>query len=268
MADLAVVGPMARTVDDLRAGLNAMSGPDRWNTPAWSLSLPPSRGQQLSDFRIAAWIDDDFCPVDAATRTAIESLAGQLRHGGAAVDEEARPAFTLEKAASVFRRLLSAALAGGYSLSELEVMAADATATPAGLAGRAAAMRHREWLSENERRMQIRRKFEAFFEDFDVILMPVQPRAAIAHDHSPVAAERVVDVDGVERSYLELFHWIAPAGLAYLPSTVAPIGFDTDGLPIGVQVVGPYLHDMTTLRVAELIAEIFDGCPTPPAASV
>lgn len=266
MADLAVAGPMARTAADLRTALLAMAGPDRWNTPGWTLEFPPSRGEQLSDLRIATWADDDYCPVGSATRTAIESVADQLRKGGAHVDTAARPDFTLEKATHVFRRLLSAALAGGYSMSDLDRMAGDTRDSLAGMANRASAMRHREWLADNERRLQIRRKFEDFFTSYDVVLMPVQPRAAIAHDHSPNMHDRLVDIDGVERSYMELFSWIAPAGLAYLPATVVPIGFDGDGLPIGVQIVGPYLHDMTTIRVGELIAEISDGCPRPALA--
>ncbi len=268
MADLAVAGPMARTVDDLRAGLQAMAGPDRWNAPAWRLELPPSRHEQLADFRIAVWADDAYCPVAASTKRAIESLSAELDNAGASVDLDARPGFTLEKSYSVFAPLLSAALAGGFSPGELETLAANDEQTPAAEAGRASAMRHRRWLTENERRLQMRLKWEHFFEAFDVILMPVQPRAAIPHDHSGNGDfhQRVVDIDGVERPYLDLFPWISPAGAAYLPSTVVPIGFDDDGLPIGVQVVGPYLHDLTALRVAELVAEVVGGCPRPPMA--
>lgn len=267
MADLAVAGPMARSVDDLRAGLAAMAGPDRWNTPAWKLELPPSRADELGDFRIAAWIDDAACPVASTTRAALESLCARLAAEGALVDETARPGFTLEKAVRVFRRLLSAALAGGTPLAELDRLAADTDPSEAGEARRATAMRHREWLTENERRLQMRLKWEQFFEHFDAMIMPVQPRTAIPHDHSPDMHARVVDIDGVERSYMDLFHWVAPAGVAYLPATVVPIGFDGDGLPIGVQIVGPHLHDHTTLRLADAIAEIMGGCPRPDLAA-
>jgi len=266
MADLAVAGPMARTVEDLRTSLLAMAGPDRWNTPAWKLDLPAARVAELSDFRIAAWIDDDSCPVAASTQAALASLCDQLRAGGATVDDDARPDFTLEKAVRVFLRLLRAAMAGGTPINQLDELAADTTQSAVGDANRATAMRHREWLTENERRQQIRLKFEQFFENYDALIMPVQPRAAIPHDHSPDMRARTVDIDGTERSYMDLFHWIAPAGLGYLPATVVPIGFDIDGLPIGAQIVGPYLHDMTTLRLGELIAEITDGCSQPDLA--
>lgn len=61
-ADLAVVGPLARTVDDLEAALDVLAGPDRWDVPAWKLELPPPRAVELADLRIAAWLDDPRCP--------------------------------------------------------------------------------------------------------------------------------------------------------------------------------------------------------------
>jgi len=98
------------------------------------------------------------------------------------------------------------------------------------------------------------------------MLMPVQPRAAIPHDHSPAQWERRTTIDGVDRPYLDLFKWTGPAGAALLPATVVPIGADRDGLPIGVQIVGPYLEDKTTLAVAAAVAELCGGCPRPALA--
>ena len=45
-----------------------------------------------------------------------------------------------------------------------------------------------------------------------------------------------------------------------------PVGVSADGLPIGVQIVGPYLHDRTTLQVARHVAELRGGCPRPALA--
>jgi amidase len=76
----------------------------------------------------------------------------------------------------------------------------------------------------------------------------------------------MVDIDGATRTYLDLTGWIGPAGAAYLPATVVPIGLDDDGLPIGVQIVGPYLHDRTTLQAGRLIARLRGGSPRPALA--
>ncbi len=261
-ADLAVAGPMARTVDDLESTLDVIAGPDRWNAPAWRLDLPPARATTLGDLRLAAWIDDPACPVDADTATALDGLVDTLRSAGAAIDDTARP-FTLDKAWDVFSGLLFAALSGGHPKDKIEHLAANDEQSPLGETKRRTAARHRDWLSLNERRLQMRARWESLFEDFDAILLPAQPRTAIEHDHSDPQWGRTVDIGGTERPYVDLFRWIAPAGLGYLPATVVPVGLGSDGLPIAVQIVGPHLEDRTTLQVARLITDLTGPCPRP-----
>jgi amidase len=266
-ADLAVAGPMARTVDDLELELDVLIGPDRWDVPSWRLDLPPARATDLGSLRIAAWLDDEHCPVDASTRRVLGGLVASIESAGGRVDTGARPGFTLEKADTVFQHLLFSALAGGFSYDAIERMAVIEGDTAADRSARSSAMRHREWLAHNERRLQIRERWRQFFERFDVVLMPVHPRAAIPHDHSEPQLARRVTIDGVERPYLDLFGWIGPAGAGHLPATVVPAGIGDDGLPIGVQIVGPYLHDRTTLAAARRVAELTGPCPRPPLAS-
>jgi amidase len=56
---------------------------------------------------------------------------------------------------------------------------------------------------------------------------------------------------------------MASAGACYLPATVIPVGLK-NGLPVAIQIVGPYLEDHSTLDLAELMLELFGGCPRPP----
>src|SRR5438309_2857444 len=72
-ADLAVAGPMARTVEDLELGLNILAGPDRWEYPAWRLELPSPRHDSLKEYRVAAWLDDPTCPVEPDVRSLLEN---------------------------------------------------------------------------------------------------------------------------------------------------------------------------------------------------
>ena len=262
-ADIAVAGPMARSIGDLELELDVLAGPDRWDAPAWRLQLPPARASIFADLRIAAWLDDAYCPVDASTRRLLGETVAAVEEAGGRIDTEARPGFTLEKVDGVFKRLLMAALSGGHPREKIEHMAANTDDTPAGFVKRATAARHRDWLADHERRLQIRERWREFFEKYDVILLPVQSRGAIPHDQSMPQWERVVEIDGVTRPYLDLFSWTGPAGAGMLPATVVPIGLGDDGLPIGVQVVGPYLHDRTTLQAARLIARLRGGCPRP-----
>ena len=264
LADLAVAGPMARTVQDLRLGLDIMAGPNRWEHPAWRLKLPPPRRRMLKRYRVAAWLDDPACRVEPEVRDLLEKAAQTLTAAGVRVDHDARPAFTLEKVADTFGALLQAALAGGVPNDRLDEYAATAGDTPAARTRRLLAMRHRQWLSYNERRLQMRKRWEEFFAQWDAILLPVMPCPAIAHDHSEPMASRMALVGGEQRSYWSLTTWMAPAGACYLPATVIPVGKLNNGLPVGIQIVGAYLEDRTTLDLAEHLLGLVGGCPRPP----
>lgn len=267
-ADLAVAGPMARHSEDLATALKVLSGPDRWDYPAWRLELPEPLHVDLADVRIAAWLDDEYCRVDTDTAAVLAQVVESVRLAGGSVDVDARPQITLAKMGEIFTSLLYLALSGGHERSKIEKMAAADGEDQLSQVKRLTAGRHRDWLSLHERRLQMRARWEEFFHDFDVVLMPVHPRAAIPHDHSEPMWERRVDIDGVQRNYADLFGWIGPAGAGYLPSTVVPVGRDRDGLPIGIQVVGPYLHDLLTIRVAGLLnAAVGIGCPRPVAVA-
>jgi amidase len=94
--------------------------------------------------------------------------------------------------------------------------------------------------------------------------MPVAVVPAIAHDHSAPFIERVLPLPDGSRSYLDLFGWVGLATVAYLPATVVPVGRTPNGLPVGIQIVGPYLEDRTTLAVARCVEELLGGFVPPP----
>jgi amidase len=264
LADLAVAGPMARTVDDVKLALNIMAGPNRWETPAWRLRLPPPRHRLLKEYRVAAWLDDPACQIEPESRDLLEKAAESLGAAGVLVDHKARPAFTLEKVADTFFALLQAALAGGVSLDRIEEYAVSDGETPVARTRRLLAMRHRQWLSYNERRLQMRKRWEEFFTQWDALLLPVMPCPAIVHDHSEPQAGRIATVGGESRPYWSLITWMAPAGACYLPATVIPVGRLANGLPVGIQIVGPYLEDHTTLDLAKRLLAMLGGCSRPP----
>ena len=88
--------------------------------------------------------------------------------------------------------------------------------------------------------------------------------AAFAHDHSPDLQGRRLTVNGVQRGYLEAISWAGLIGNVRLPSTVVPVGRTKAGLPIGMQVVGPYLEDRTCIDVARHLARAIGGFVSPP----
>ena len=111
---------------------------------------------------------------------------------------------------------------------------------------------HRDWLALNEERNRMRWAWHTWFKDYDLLLCPVYPLAP--HPHSDEStATRVYRVNGKPASHFNLLFWAGLTGVAYLPSTSAPAGFTKDGLPVGVQIVGPHLGDRSTIHFASLL---------------
>ena len=263
-ADIAVVGPMARDVDDLELALDLLVGPDEWHSPAYRIKLPPPRQKQLADYRIAAWFDEPSAPLDREVGALLEQAAKALSSAGARVDMNARPALDFEKATANFSALLAAAMSGGFSRDKIETLAARTGDDPVAVASRAAAIRHREWLSMNEERLQLRQRWHTFFRDWDAVLLPVLPTPAIPHDHSDPMALRSITINGELRPYTDQFKWLGLTGGVFLPATVVPIGLTREGLPVGVQIAGPFLEDRTTLDIARGVLELMGGFRRPP----
>ena len=265
-ADLAVAGPMARNVDDLEMGLALMAGPDDWHAPGWRLTLPPPRHRALRDYRVAVWLDEAYVPIDREVERLLLGAAKSLERAGVRVDYKARPDFSFQYAVDVYDQLLGAALSGGFSRKEIEEFAAKAESADDGhaLGAKHASQRHREWLSANERRLQMRKKWRDFFEHWDAVLLPSLPTTAIPHDPSQPMGRRVIQVNGEERPYADQLRWMGPAGATYLPATVVPVGLAKDGLPVGVQIVGPFLEDRTTLGLARHLEAVHGGFQKPP----
>ncbi len=84
-ADLAVAGPMARDVDDLELALDVLAGPDDWHRVGYRLELPPPRHTELRNYRIAVWLDEPSCPLDASVRALLGEAAKSLESAGARV---------------------------------------------------------------------------------------------------------------------------------------------------------------------------------------
>ena len=75
---------------------------------------------------------------------------------------------------------------------------------------------------------------------------------------------RRIEINGEDRSYNDLFQWVGVPGVAYLPATTVPVGLTSEGLPVGIQVVGPYLEDRTAMHLAGAILRESGGFRAPP----
>jgi amidase len=129
---------------------------------------------------------------------------------------------------------------------------------------RAATLSHREWLQLEAERNGIRRAWNAYFADVDVLLTPVVPTTALRHDHNEPVNDRRIVIDGVEHPWRPyLTRWCGAVGVAGLPAVSVPVGADAAGLPVGLQVVGPLRGDRRALRSAAIIESICGGFRVP-----
>ena len=72
------------------------------------------------------------------------------------------------------------------------------------------------------------------------------------------------EVDGRDIPYMDQLFWAGLITVAYLPSTVVPVGLTREGLPVGMQVVAPFLEDRTAIHFARLIEDLVGGFEAPP----
>ncbi len=268
--DIAAAGPLARSAEDLALALDILAGPQADRAIAWRLELPPPRHAVLRDFRVATWFDEADCPVDREVRERYQQVVDALRSEGVAVDENARPAFSFVHAHRTFEKLLLSATSPGMPPEQFRDLAQQADRIDEqddsidARAMRGTALRHRDWVFVNEARLRMRAAWSAFFRDYDVLLCPAAPTAAIAHDHSEPLIHRMIEVNGKPQSYVTTMAWVGVVGVAYLPVTVAPVGLTVAGLPVGIQIVGPYLEDRTPIAFSGCLAKVIGGFQAPP----
>lgn len=268
--DLWVPGPLATCVDDLKQAMQLLIGPHQEKAVGWKVDLPPSRVETPDQLRVAAYFEDPNVVLDAESKALLESTATTLENIGAKVTRNVKPDFDTGENHDVYMRLLTAAMTAGLppderaKMEELASNAEPGTNDPAVLNALMATMSHSDWVILNERRFKLADKWRDFFQDYDILLCPVAVVPAFGHDHSEPMGKRVLEINGEERPYWDLLFWAGFALVSYLPATVVPAGRTRANLPVGVQIVGPYLEDNTSLAVAEMLEQHHQAFEAPP----
>ena len=270
--DLSVIGPMARGAADLALVLDVMAGPDPLEAgKAYRLDLPAARHSTLKDFRILVIDSDPVLPTDRVIRGSIDKLASNLDRAGAKVSRTSPLLPDFAASSRLYMRILLSFLAASFPPEVYAGACAGAAALPADNTSlqaerlRGIALSHRDWVIADGGRARLRAQWRELFKSFDAVICPIMPTPAYPHDHSPDQEQRKILIDGEPHVYTDQLAWPGIATLPGLPSTAIPTGFAPDGLPIGVQIVGPMLEDRTPLKLAELIEREFGGFVPPKA---
>ena len=239
-ADINVFGPIARSAQDLELLLTVM----KRNSPPWVAELEAAP-EDLKDLKIGAWLDDEFCPIDDEVREQLEKAVDALEKDGMSVDRSARPELDPDEAAML-----------GLWLVQRAISQSTDSDGPG----------HRIWLDQHVRREELKLKWAQFFDRYDAVIMPVCFVPPFEHQQQGDFGSRTLRCNGENRNYIDVVKWTTMVGMAYLPSTVPPIGLGASGMPIGCQVVGPYGGDRLTIALAGRIGDLMGGYQPPPRA--
>ncbi len=267
-SDISVIGPLARSAEDLETALQLMAGPDEIDVPGLATDLP-RLAEPVSALKIGLWMSDPFCPTSAAVGERIQAVADRLGRAGARIDDRARPAIDPAHSHQVYSSLLQAAMSSRLpdeafekrlQVAERPDSAHDANA----IIARADTMRHRTWGQLHEARTRLRWAWKAFFDEVDFLIIPVMPVTAFPHQHGPEGT-RTIEIDGQAHPYYCQTFWAGLTSVAHLPSTVIPAGVAADGLPVGLQIVGPAYSDLRTIALARRLEAMGLAFTPPPA---
>jgi amidase len=218
---------------------------------------------------VAVWPEEPGWPVDRAVAERLTAVADALAAAGVEVGE-ARPV-DLEASLDLAQRLIQGGIAGVLPEPDFTALAGRAAGldprdqSPPARFARNVAQSARDLAQAKQEQHRLRASWAQFFTGYDILLCPAMRTTAIAHDHNPDVDARVITVNGTQVPYADQFAWVQAVGAAYLPAVVAPAGIATDGLPAGLQIVGPYLHDRTVIAFARALAGLIGGFTPPPA---
>lgn len=262
---MSVQGPLERSAVDLELLFDVLIGPEPGEDIGWQLALPAARHQRLADFRVALLPPPFEVQASADMLSRLDELASWLSRQGAHVAETAPP-FDMATYYHDYMRLLTVMVTLSTPRETREVQAAKLRETgdpfktdqADGLEMDAA-----DYLMLVARREHARAAWRDFFRDWDVILAPMTLDVAFPHQEGP-QEERSIAVDDRILPYGANLLYPMLAIFAGQPSTAFPGGLNEAGLPLGLQAIGPYLEDRTTLKFAQLVEDGWYRFEPPP----
>lgn len=267
--DLAVVGPMARSAEDLKLELGIIGGPAPEDAIAQRWIMPKSRKASLKDYKIGYVSDDPFCPVHPDIKIIINGVVDAMRREGAKVQEGWPEGIIFPNVFEVYFKLMAAFVSQSPAFTDTVIQTMKLLYyTPYGETQRqfveGLTISHKDWYALSLLRLRSRLAWQEYFKTYDALLMPANCVPAFAHNHERNMWGRMIEASDRPRYYAETFKWISPATLAGCPVTLVPAGKTKENLPVGIQIMGPYMEDGTTLDLAMKMEKVLGGFTPPP----
>ena len=255
---IGAVGPMARIVADLRVLFEVMQGPDIGDTCAAPVPVGWPSDDETKKLRIGYFEDDGRTPVTPEIRAAVRTAVEALRSTGFQVDRF-RPD-GLEEARRLWHKFF--VVAGGMLLRPM-FKEEDADLSPIlsqflEWAASEPAHTGRTLLDAWIQRDLLRARFFAQMQQYPILLCPAAAIPAFRH------GERSWQVDGKTVHYLDAWSYTEFFNLLANPAAVVPVGRSSEGLPIGVQIVGRPWEEEQVLAVAAVLEKECGAWKAPP----
>lgn len=255
---IGVVGPMARTVADVKALFEVMQGPDDGDACAAPVALRRPSDDEIKKLRIGYFEDDGRTPVTPETRIAVQTVAKALQNAGFQV-EPFRPG-GLEEARTLWKKffvkvagMLIRPMFEGREHEESPILRQflEWSATEPGLTGESLLD---AWI----RRDALRADFLAQMRKYPILLCPAAAIPAFRH------GERSWQIEGKSVEYLDAWSYTEWFNLLGNPAAVVPVAHSAEGLPIGVQIVGRPWEEEQVLAVAAALERERGAWTVPP----
>jgi amidase len=239
--DLNVVGPMARSAGDLATSMDVLS----------DYKLAADTRTHVSQYRVGVLLDHPLGePQDNDMTAVLRGFVDRCADAGMQV-VDVPTSIDFERAQQNYLML-------NYAATSL-VERGDRPNAKA----RGAGLTHAIWLQLANERQRIRNQWAHYFEDVDLVLCPVAAGPAPPHQTTVPFADQTIPVNGRMVSNQVQWIWAGMASGSYLPAAVAPVGRTNNGLPVGIQVIAPFGHDLRSINFAR-VAEPFGGAFVPP----
>jgi aspartyl-tRNA(Asn)/glutamyl-tRNA(Gln) amidotransferase subunit A len=230
-------GPMARSVSDAALLLQVIAGYDPQDP--YSADVPVEDyinqlGAGVRSWRVGLAGGDFFRRADQQVLAAVDQAAQAFAELGAQISEVEIPngyeaalangMMTVSDAAAFYREQLESQ-PEGFGKDVLERLRSGA------------GMSSTEYILARRTQTLMRRQFQDFFEEYDLLLTPT----------TPITAPALEGPDAIEQAR-RLTRFTAPFNLTGLPALSLPCGFSMEGLPVGLQIIGPAWAEARLLR--------------------
>ena len=260
--DLGVFGPMARNIDDLKLLWSVLHG------------TPERPRSEIKGARVAIWNEEPSWPLARDVKEGTERASKALEKFGVHV-EHAKPDIDGVELMRFYLDILTAIIAAGLPATLLnsweatrardrEIVAEGGPEAPAASYRLRATASHREILAANVKQQTHKDKLAAFFERYDAIVMPISMVTAFPHQQEPSFQDRILDLDGKPTPYPDILNWISPATALHAPALAVQAGQTAKGMPVGVQIVGPWNGEDRLFDFAAAVEEGLGGFKPPP----